>query len=341
MHRSLFQACHNRCIWLSLLLASFAAGATQLSLSVADIAAPDFSARGIALILPEDGSADLRIAELHVQQRSLRNVRIRCASFALSTASMSCHGGSLDQLAGTIVEFDYRFDTGNWQASAALHNVSARQFSALLPAIVPLFTQGELSGTLRLSGLVSGVAAMAADMRLSDVGFSDASGLHAAEKLRGAVKFSATRKAALWAWQGDIVWESGELFWQPLYLRGGHKVSASGIFDGESLKIEQAAVELPEAGRVQFAALWDTKQGVLAECTARGDNLALEKLFADYARPFLDKGALAESNLYGHADVDWQYRDGKTQALHLALRDAGIADAERRFALLGVNSVID
>ncbi|MDD5385476.1 MAG: hypothetical protein PHG89_11450 [Gallionella sp.] len=332
--------CIQTALYALLLFASIA-DAAEFSLNIADIAAPDFTARGIVLILPENGSADLRIAELHVQQRGLRNVHLHCASFALSTASMNCHGGSLAQLPGMSLEFDYRFDTGKWQVSAALRNVPGKQFAAFLPASMLLPTQGRLSGTLRISGEASGVAAVAADMQLADAGFSDASGLHAAEKLRGTVKFAAVRKAALWTWQGNIAWQSGEIFWQPLYLRGGHRISASGSFDGARLKVEQAIVDLPEVGRVQFAALWDMKQSTLAECTAHGENLALEKFFADYARPFLDKGALAESHLYGHADADWQYRNGATQSLRLALRDAGIADAEQRFALLGVNSEID
>ncbi len=323
-----------------LLLASFTAGAAGFSLSVADIVAPDFTARGITLTLPEDGSADLRIVDLHVLQRGLRNVHIRCASFALSTANMSCHGGSLAQLPGMTLEFDYRFATGNWQVSAKLRNVPGKQLAIFLPASMPLPNQGGLSGMLRIGGSASGVDAFNANMQLADVGFSDASGLHAAEKLRGSIKFAAARKAALWTWQGNIAWQSGEIFWQPLYLRGGHSFAASGSFDGASLKVEQAIIDLPEVGRVQLAALWDIKQGALAECTARGDNLALGKLFADYIKPLLDKGALAESSLYGHADVDWQYRNGATQSLRLALRDAGIADAERRFALLGVNSEI-
>ena len=368
MRLFLFKRCCCWCAWVSLLLAPFTAGATEISLSIADIVAPEFIARGIMLILPEDGSADLRIAELHVQQRDLLNVRLRCASFELSTAGMSCRGGSLAQLpprhgavepakqllpqsagnAGNvlqlpdmILEFDYRFDTGSWQVSAQLRKVAAKQLATFFPADVPPPTQGELNGTLRISGDASGVAAVDADVQMADAGFSDASGLHAAEKLRGSIKLSASRKAALWTWQGDIAWQAGEIFWQPLYLRGGHHLSASGSLEGARLKVEQATIDLPEAGRVQFAALWDIKQGSLTECTVRGENLALEKLFADYAKPFLEKGTLADSSLYGHADVDWQYRDGATQALHLVLRDAGIADAEHRFALLGVNSEID
>ncbi len=334
----------DRCIPTALgalLFSSSMAGAAELSLSIADIAAPDFAARGIALTLPENGSADLRITELKVQQRSLRNLSLHCASFALSTAGMSCHGGNMAQLPGMALEFDYRFDTGKWQVSGALRNTPAKQLAAFLPAAMPQPNQGGLSGTWRISGSASGMDAFNADMQLAEAGFSDASGLHAAEKLRGTVRLAAARKAALWNWQGDIAWGSGEMFWQPLYLKGSHRLTASGSLDGASLKIGQAVIEQPETGRVQLAALWDMRQGALAECTAHGDNLALEKLFADYIRPFLDKGALAESSLYGHADVEWQYRNGATQALRLSLRDAGIADAERRFALLGVNSEID
>lgn len=334
----------DRCISTALgvlLFSSSMAGAAEFSLNIADIAAPDFTARGIALTLPENGSADLRIAELKVQQRSLRNVSLHCASFALSTAGMSCHGGNMAQLPGMAMEFDYRFDTGNWQVAAALRNTPAKQLAAFLPAAMPQPNQGTLSGTWRIGGSASGMNTINADLQLAEAGFSDASGLHAAEKLRGVVRFAAVRKAARWAWQGDIVWESGEVFWQPLYLKGSHRLTASGSLDGASLKIEQATIEQPETGRVQLAALWDMGRGTLAECTAHGDNLVLGKLFADYIRPFLDKGALAESSLYGHADVDWQYRNGATQALRLSLRDAGIADAGRRFALLGVNSEID
>ena len=342
---------HKRFGWLArcaslALLAPVTAGAAEFSLSIADIAAPDFSARGITLVLPESGSADLRVAELNVRQHGLRNVHIHCAKFAFSTATISCHGGRLPRLPGVTMELDYRFDTGSWEISAQLNNVPGKQFAALLSADMPLPTQGKLDGSLSISGDASGIAAIDVGIQMTDVGFSDTSGLHAAEKLNGTIKFSAAKlpaagKETVLAWQGNVEWQSGEIFWEPLYLSGKHRVSASGSLDGASLKIEQAVVDLPEAGRMQFTAIWDIKQSALVECTAHGGNLALEKLFADYAKPFLGKGSLAESSLYGHADVDWQYRNGATQSLRMILRDAGIADTERRFALLGVNSEID
>lgn len=331
-----------RHILLALLFTCFTASAADFSLKIAGISAPDFSARDLMLILPEDGSADLHIGELRIQQRNLRKLRLRCKRFTLSTASMRCHNGALDQVPGMVLEFSHRFDTGNWQISAQLHSLKSKNLASFLPSDLPQLTQGTLSGTLRVSGNASGANALNADVQLAEIGFSDASGLHAAENLRGTVKLNAARKVALWIWQTEMAWQSGELFWQPLYLGGGGRsLGASGSYDGTHFKVEQATVDLPEAGRVQFSALWDGRQDRLLNATVRGANLALGKLFSDYARPFLDKGALTDSSLFGHADVDWHYRDGATQSLRLVLRDAGIADAEQRFALLGVNSEID
>ena len=311
------------------------AQANELALNVGNIVTPDLAAGGIVLTLPDNGSANLQIRELRFRQHEFRDLSVHCIKFTLSSAGVGCHGGSLAQLPGMDLDFDYRFDTGNWQVAAQLHNVSGKQFAAFLPISI----QGELSGKLHVAGNASGLIAVVADVQLAEAGFSDASGLHAAEKLQGVIKVSASRQGAVWDWQGDIDWQSGELYWQPLYLKSGHKLSASGSLEGSIVKVEQAIIDLPDTGRMQFSARWDHQQ--LLACSATGDNLALDKLFADYLKPFLGQGALAGSSVYGHAGLDWQYRDGATQSLRLTLRDAGIADAEQRFALLGVNSDID
>lgn len=330
---------HSLFFWLS--LASLPAGASQISLSISDVTAPDFSARGIVLALPADGSADLRIAELRVQQRSLKQVRLRCAAFELSSARMSCRGGSLDAIPGMTVEFSHHFGRSAWQLSAQLSNVSGKALAVFLPQSMPQLTQGALHGAVRVSGGALGVDALNADIRLADIGFSDAAGLHAAEGLHGTVRFDANRKGKSLDWRGGIVWQSGDLFWQPLFLGGGggsRSLDASGSYEGTRIRVEQATASLPGVGRVQFSGLWD---GGLQEAIVRGDNLALDKLFADYARPFIDQGALSETVLSGHADVVWQFRNGATQALRLSLKDAGVHDAGKRAALQGVNTLID
>lgn len=336
---TLIRQCCTVLFWLS----PVAVHAAGFSLNVDDIAAPDFSARGVALTLPQDGSAELRIAELHVQQRELRRVRLHCARFELSTLEMSCRGGSVDKLPGMALDFSYGFGTGSWQFSAQLRNVPGKALAAFLPADMPQLTQGTLHGPLSAGGDAAGAKEFRADVRLADVGFSDAAGLHAAEKLRGTLKLAASRNGARWNWQGGIAWQSGELFWQPLYLggSGGRSLSASGSIDGARINIERGEAVLPQIGSVQFAAQWDIKQGTLAEASVRGGDLALDRLFADYAKPFLAESALADAELSGRADVDWRYRDGATRSLRLALRDAGIADAQNRFTLRGVNTAFE
>lgn len=347
----------KRLCLFTMLLVSMAACGAEFSLGIADIVAPALSARGIRLALPLDGSADLLISKLNIQQREFHNVHLRCAGFTLTSVRLACRKGRLDTLPGANLEFSYDFDTQRlrlaltsadgeswqvdgalgertWQVSAQLRNAQMKRLASLLPPEMPSLTQGLLNGKISVNA--SGAQA---DLQLADVAFSDASGLHAAENLRGNIKFTAKRNGTEWNWQGNVAWQSGELFWQPLYLRGGHQLVASGRFDGNLLAIENAVVDLPEVGRVQFSANW--QQGALIEGTLHGDKLALDKLFEVYVRPFLDKGVLAESALQGHADAEAQYRNGGLQALHLNLHEAGISDAARRYALSGVNSDIN
>lgn len=325
-----------------------AASAASLTLSIADITAADLAARGIVLTLPEDGSAELQVAQLRVQQREFQKVQLRCAQFELSTESVHCSGGMSRQLPGASLEFTYRYASKAWQFSAKLHHASAKALGELLTSqSMPQLTQGWLDGSVQASGDAAGAQGIVADLHLADVGFGDDSGLHAAEKLNGSVKLEAARKAGVWNWQSDIVWQSGELFWQPLYLSsvgypgsaGERRLSASGKVDGAMFKVDAGVVELPQIGKLRFALSWEGER--LLAASVQGDDLALKRLFADYARPFFDKGALSEAKLSGHADVDWHYRDGATQALHLALRDVEVGDGAGRFALHGVNTAFD
>ncbi|MDZ4201516.1 MAG: hypothetical protein U1C96_05140 [Gallionella sp.] len=343
MRRFLNDAYPFRQLLLSvLLLFSGVLHALDLSLELDDMVAPDFSARGIALSLPQDGSAELNIAMLHIGQRELRKVKLRCASFDLSTAAMSCRGGSLASLPGATLDFSYRIDNGAWQFSSRLRDTPAKMLAIFLPDDLPRFTQGALSGSLQAAGEGAGVSRFSSDLRLADIGFSDASGLHAAEKLRGVVKMDGTRKAGGWQWKSDIAWQSGEMFWQPLYLGGsGQRLRASGTLDKAQLNIAQAELDQPAVGTVRFSVRWDKEQGKLIDAVVQGEDIGLERLFADYAKPFLDKSALAEASLSGRADLDWRYREGATQRLHLALRKAGISDARQRFSLEGVDTDID
>lgn len=348
-------------VWLML---SATASGSGFFLNIADIASPVFTAHGIRLTLPADGSASLQIASLKAELREFRDVRLHCGGFTLTSAQMACRNGHLDAAQDLNLDFTYDFITRHvklaltgkggeswqvtgksgdrgWQIFVQMHNAQFRRLASLLPPGMPSPTAGGVDGTVRVDGNTSGLQRVNVDAKLAEAAFTDASGLHAADKLRGDIGFSAARNGKIWHWQGNIAWTSGEVFWQPLYLKGGAALNASGTVDGNLFSVEQAVADLHDAGRVQFSAGWDLGQGQLRVAALQGENLALSNLFTDYAKPFLEKGALADSSLYGHADVKVQFKNGALQSLKLGLHDAGIADAAQRFVLLGVNTDID
>lgn len=337
--------------------------AMQITLNAADIAAPGLAARGVRVVWAQDGSADLNIAELQWAGKIWHKTHVHCAEFLLSSARMTCRRGKLDAAPDLSFEFGYNFPlqrlelqvsaAGNerlqvnadfrvppWRADIQLRNVQGKRLAAMLPPAWPPFGQGMLNGTLRLQGDGTGVSSVNADLQLADLAFADAAGLHAAEKLAGTLHLEAARAGLQWDWRGELAWQGGELFWQPLYLHGGYTLQASGQWDGARLKVTRAEADLAEVGRLELTGLWDTHKNALLEGTLRGNSLGLKRLFADFARPFLNESLLATSELTGRGDVDWLYHNGTTQALTVALRDAELTDGQKRFMLRGLNAIV-
>lgn len=337
--------------------------AMQITLNAADVTAPGLAARGVQVLWAQNGSADLNIAELQWAEKTWHKTHVHCAEFVLSSARVMCRRGKLDAAPDLAFDFSYSFSTqrlelqvsaaGNerwqatadfraqpWRADIQLRDAQGKRLAAWLTRAWSPFAGGVLNGTLGLQGDGSTVSRVNADLQLADLAFADASGLHAAEKLAGTLHLEATRAGLQWDWRGTLVWQGGELFWQPLYLRGGYTLHASGMWDGARLQLGQAEAELAEIGRIELTALWDLKNSALLEGTVRGNNLGLQRLFADFARPFLNETLLAVSELSGRGDVDWQYRNGATQALTVALHDAELTDGKKRFMLRGMNATI-
>ncbi|CAE6722786.1 hypothetical protein [Candidatus Nitrotoga fabula] len=337
--------------------------ALQVTLNIADVAAPGFSARGIKAVLAQNGSAEFSIAELGFADRTLHGLHLHCAEFLLSTEQIGCLNGKLDSLPGLSVFLNYRVKpqrlelrlTGKkdeswqlnadlraqpWHASVRLRNARIIRLSGLLPPDGPLPSQGGLNGTLAIKGDQQGVRQFNADLQLDDWAVSDASGLHAAEKIHGKLQAQATRTGRIWDWSGTIDWQDGELFWQPLYLRAGHALQASGKWQDGQIQATQAVATLPDVGQVKLSALWDISNSKLLDGRLSGKQLSLAAGFANYARPFLENTALAKTELKGHADLEWRYRKNATEALLFKLRNVSVADAEGRFSLNGINADI-
>lgn len=352
--------------WLLFLLTWLAvttvAQAASIALSIDDISADTFSARGVRLMFPHRGGADLTLGELRIQSQVWRNISLHCAEFEFDGRAFDCQRGNLPSKPGVSIEFNYdllhrqlelsvkegveswrvtgEFGTPRWKIALDLHHAQAKRLADFLPASMPQPSLGRLDGTLRASGDAAGLRSLESDIQLTELAFSDASGLHAAEGLAGRLQLVATNGGGHWAWQGEVQWQSGELFWQPLYLRGGHCLQAEGTVHGSRIEITQATANMAEVGELKLAGSWDRQAKTLENCDLQGQQIALAPLFTSWIKPLLEKSALATAELSGHADVDWHYRAGATESLNLNLYDAGIDDSEHHYGLRGVNAAI-
>ena len=335
------------------------AHAFQLEMSVADIVSPAFSAKIIRVVLSGNGEADLHVAEFSMAEKKWGKVHLHCKEFNLSAYRIYCREGVLAMAPDLPITLSYEFASKRldlkllaqggeqwlvkadflatpWHVSADLRKAQAFRVAALIPAGLPLPGKGWVNGKLEIQGDKSGMAVISADMQLHDISFSDSSGLHAGEKVSGNLTMVATQSEKIWDSQISLKWTSGELFWQPLYLRGGHEVAARAKWDGAQLTLSETRLALDGVGVVEVDGVWDAEARQLTQAWARGNNLELTRLYSEYAKPFLGSGVMADLGVSGKADLSWKYGVGSTREVNIGLRDVALVDEKNRFSLQGV-----
>lgn len=334
--------------------------AVGFSLSIDDMTSPALSIRKISAEMDVDMTRfEARIGELIFQNRTWRNVRLLCPVVDWQKHEVRCARGTL--FVDGKVPVSFRYNTADksfdlqlnpaskeiWHLSGqsgkpatrlklSVENGQAARLSTFIPGDAPKPSAGSLTGTLEWDGQRATV-----DLHMAGIAFSDASGLHAADKFTGALQAEAAQQAGKWRWQARLDWRQGEAFWQPLYFaKGGHQLKASGTLDDSVFKVEDAALSLAGIGTAQLSGSWDRKAGRLGDFDLRGRDLNLADLYAVLLKPFLDKTALAQAQAAGRADLAWRYRNGATEQFDLHLRGASLQDEKRRFALNGLDADI-
>ncbi|MDQ3268340.1 MAG: hypothetical protein M3P47_06440, partial [Pseudomonadota bacterium] len=135
--------------------------AVQITLNVADVAAPNLTARGIKVVLAQEGSAEFSIAELHMAGKIWHKVHVHCTEFLLSSARVTCRKGKWDAIPDLPFTFDYEFASQRlelrlaakanelwqvsadfraqpWRATALLRNAQGKRLAGLLSPDWPL-----------------------------------------------------------------------------------------------------------------------------------------------------------------------------------------------------------
>lgn len=343
--------------WVLSVSLAFPADAAELALAAGALEGPGFSARNLRVSFSGAGPLKLTIGELSAQGRTWRNVGLACREAALEANVLRCREGVLELSTRIPVRFSYsfaenkleaelapepgerwrlaaRFGGGSWSASLAVDNGQAARLGAFVPDGIPRPSAGRLTGSASLTGNRDGLRTLALDLGVAGLAFSDASGLHAGDNVTGRIGLRAEAQRAAWGWRGEAVWNSGEVFWQPFYGKGAnHRVTARGLLDARQLVAEQGSVALDGIGDAQFSGTLARGEGKLTDFELRGDDLDLSGLHRLILKPLLDQTAFSELTLRGKMSLAWRYRGGRSEVFHLALRDAGVEDGRKRFAL--------
>ena len=266
------------------------------------------------------------------------------AASASAVSRIEIHVGEIQHPAAQIENVVATLDTdGRWQGKATLKRgdlaQAAREYSQYpLPVTI---SKGTFDGKAAFSGEGRELRRVEADIVMHDVAFSDASGLHAGEKVGGRFKLDASHAGERWQWQGSLDWLEGEVFWQPLYFpSGGQSVKARGWLSPDVLAVEDGSVNFNGIGEVAFHGNLKLADKSIESLELHGSGLQAGKGYELLAKPFLGKTLLGNLEVGGNTDVKASFAGGRLSALQIGLHDFDIEDKGGRFALYKVNASI-
>ncbi len=305
----------------------------------------------------------VRIGSLALSRHRYRNVALQCSALHLAPQGVSCARGQIFFVRAMPVRFRYRsvarrlrvviapardeswaldarFLAAGWQATVDVRNGRLDRLSPWLASRLPHPTGGRVTGSLSARGGVAGPVRLGADLRLEQAAFSDASGLHAGDKLSGSLQASAIRQVGRWAWTAQVDYRQGEVFWQPFYLaKGGTRLEAQGTWDPQTVAVADGRLAMAGVGSAHFSGRWNRLKGKLQALDVQASNVQLAQAYP-VVQPLYAGTALGNLVLAGEADVHWLYQDGQAQQFDLALRGASLADKSHAFAFQGVTAQI-
>jgi len=349
---------------------SLTAQAQSLTLTLDAIQHPALSASGVRLMLaaPTGGHAQIEIDRLTIAGRDYAKLKLECAALRWTAASIDCPSGTL-RLPGEKQSWPLRFTYltqsqtldltlepslgERWQlrtagqggaaAEATLTQARLERLAAFLPAMAEYHAAGKVTGKLRWQGGAS--KSIAVDLQAADLAFSDASGVHAGDKISAHLLLNGEAGGAksrdVWRWRGDVQLASGELLWQPFYFaKGGHRLQASGTASATEIGIEKGELALAGIGALRFSGSWDRAAKAMKQAHFETDNIDLALASAPLIAPVLEQAALPKFAFGGKLRAAGVFDAKGPSRFDLALTDISAEEATGRYALRGVSGAI-
>lgn len=336
-----------------------ASGAMRLDFTIDGLEAPAFTARAIRLQAGEGAPSEFVVGEITLNGRTWRNVRVACARLDFGSESIECADGRADIGASMPLAFTYstrlnrlalvlypaqgetwridaRFGGRERRLNLTVENGALARLAGWLPPEWPRVSAGSVSGTAVYSDAPT--ATLEAELALRGVSFADASGLHAGEKLDFDVKLGAERPDKEWRWRAALGWKAGEVFWQPLYMRGtGHTADAEGTIDDDRVRVARGHIALAGVGAAEGEMEWDRRKGGIASANLRSGQLDAGALYTEVVKPFLFGTALGDMRVSGSTLLTARWLNSELEALDVFVSDLTLEDQFRRFMVTGAS----
>ncbi|MGH8678500.1 MAG: hypothetical protein ACREUQ_09145 [Burkholderiales bacterium] len=330
-------------------------------ISIGNVSGPGFALNSIRFELKgrELSRATLSVGQAAVLGQTWRDVRVECDRFTLNQASLRCDGGRV--VTPTAMPLRFVFDLRSGSGTLSLQPDSSeridvaltRQHQAvsidvvfsglqlvrlkpLLSAVPVIVSKGRADGQLRLRIDDDRNVDGALSLHAREIAFSDEAGLHAGEgvAIEGSARLAG--QLDLLAWQIDLLWNEGEVFWDPIYSKAGHRISAKGLLRADTLDIESATLALAGVGEVRASARVVRNPWRVEQAQLRTGTLAVAQAYESYAKPFFANTTLADLRAEGRIKLAFDWTAGRLKSAHIEAENVSIEDKQRRFAAFGV-----
>ncbi len=171
--------------------------------------------------------------------------------------------------------------------------------------------------------------------------FSDATGIHAGEKLTGKVILAARKQADVWHWSGVFNWTDGELYWQPFYFgKAGNSFAIGGTFKAPMLQIREANLLVNEVGSMSASAHINTQTKKVEDVKVVAKEVDFAGLYSLVLKPMVEKSAFGNLKVSGKADWQFEMKNLQPTSFELNLKNAHVEDLKGKFELNDINAHI-
>lgn len=324
-------------------------------LRLEDVRGPDWQVARLQVAVDLAGTARLDYRGLTALGRNFGDGSLTCGRFALTAGMLRCEEGMLTGAERWPLSFTYdftrkalrldvapqpgeawRLETANGEWQMAFNNAALSRLAPLVDGAVKP-TAGRLNGTLHYAD-----ARIRADLKVEDGAFADAAGLKAGEKLRGALRLEAIREAVserqAWVWQGELAWQGGAVFWDPVYVAvevpaAGHRLAMRGRRTADRVSVDTATLDWHGIGRMTGNFDLEGTAHNLGRYAIKGSALAMAGLRAVLPQTWLDERSLGDLVIRGEADLEIAGEGKRVDAVALVLRGFGLASTQRALAL--------